>query len=297
MSVLPVSLIICTRNRPKLLRDSVKSVLDGEDLPAELIIIDQSDQADSSLSALDSASACQIRYVWHRSVGLSRGRNAGIGLARNSLIAFTDDDVIATRAWFGCLIRALLDAAPRTVVTGRVLPMPDVPPGHFTPSLKEDPTPAVYSGRVGADVLFTFSMAIPASAFSEVGDFDVRLGPGTTFPGAEDNDLCYRLLERGYQIHYVPASVLYHQAWRENRGYVPLRWKYGLGQGAFFAKHFSLRDPYMLGRMWADGWNHISRVFRYGLKRSFRQNYGDIVYCIALMCGAATWLLTQRKTG
>ncbi len=295
--MLPVSLIISTRNRPKLLYDTVKSVLDGEDLPAELIIIDQSDQADSSLATLDSASTCQIRYVWHRSVGLSRGRNAGIALSRNSLIAFTDDDVIATRTWFGCLIGALLDAAPRVVVTGRVLPMADVPPGHFAPSLKEDPTPAVYFGRVGADVLFPLSMAMPASAFLEVGDFDVRLGPGTTFPGAEDNDFCYRLLEGGYHIHYVPASVLYHRAWRENRDYVPLRWKYGLGQGAFFAKHFSLRDPHMLGRIWAHGWMHIARVFRYGLKRSFRQNYGDIVYCLALIYGAARWLLTQRKTG
>ena len=99
-------------------------------------------------------------------------------------------------------------------------------------------------------------MAMYRSAIDCIGGFDERLGPGTCFPAAEDNDLGFRLLEAGFHIIYDPASVLYHRSWRTEKDYLPLRWGYGRGQGAYYARYLSLQDRHMIARMSLDVVRH-----------------------------------------
>lgn len=287
------SLIICSRNRPQLLIETVESVLQGEEVPTELVIVDQSDVSNPKLEKLTTDRPCQIRYVRPGSVGLSRARNSGIAAAQYDILAFTDDDVELTSSWFRELVRALLSAGPRAAVTGRVLVGLTGPPGGFAPSTKSDLNPVVYEGRIGEDVLYPNNAALFRSAFKDVGDFDIRLGAGGTFCSAEDNDFGFRLLEAGYRIVYAPEAVLYHRAWRDEGDYSPLRWSYGYGQGAYFAKHLSLRDRYMLWRMVRHIKNHMVGFLRRVWSQP-RLAYGDAVYVWALLCGATKWLFTQR---
>jgi GT2 family glycosyltransferase len=288
----PTSLLICSRDRPDLLGDTVASVLRGDHLPTEVVIIDQSRVPHPDLVHAD-ASACEVRYRWTRSRGVSRARNEAIQEAGHEVLVLTDDDVEVTREWFGTLVRALVVAGPRSVVTGRVLPSAtDRSPG-FVPSTKEDPGPAVYEGRIGEDILYPHNMALYANAPREVGGFDVRLGGGARFHGAEDNDLCHRLLKAGYRIHYVPEAIVYHRAWRSRRDYLPLRWRYGRGQGAYYGKHLDLRDRYMLGRLCREIFERIRRF----VIRAWRQPLGalgEAVYLVGLVSGTLEWLLTQR---
>jgi GT2 family glycosyltransferase len=289
------SLIIPSRNRPALLLAAIKSILAGEEVPTELIIVDQSDVPHPTLATFTTDRACDIRYVWTDSVGASRARNAGIAMARYDILVFTDDDITVPSTWFGRLIRALLCGGPRTVVTGRVLPTTAQEPGGFAPSTKVDESPAVYVGRIGADMLYTNNAAMYRSAIDEVGNFDVRLGPGAPFSNAEDNDLGFRLLEAGYRIAYVPEAVLYHRAWRNERDFLALRWSYGRGQGAFYAKHLRLTDRYMLWRMVRTTKNHTFEFAR-RLRRQRRLAYGHAIYILGLLSGAVHWILTQRRT-
>ena len=53
----------------------------------------------------------------------------------------------------------------------------------------------------------------------------------------------------GFFIRYEPRAVIHHRAWRGPEEYIPLRWRYGVGQGAYYAKHMRVRDRYMLGRL------------------------------------------------
>lgn len=53
------SLIICSRNRHQLLLETVESVLAGEVLPSEIVILDQSDTASDRLAEL-SAPDCDV---------------------------------------------------------------------------------------------------------------------------------------------------------------------------------------------------------------------------------------------
>jgi GT2 family glycosyltransferase len=288
------SLIICSRNRPQLLLESVQSVLAGDEVPSELLIMDQSDQEHTTLANLRIERGWEIRYVRVRVIGECPAKNIAIGMARHDILVFTDDDVLVKPTWFGALVRALVVARPRSVVTGQVLPTEATNAGGFAPTKKVDPEPAVYQGRVGEDVLFPMNMAMERSALDEVGNFDERFGAGGPFRGAEDNDLGFRLLEAGYQIRYVPEASLYHLAWRTAKDYVPIRWSYGYCQGAFYAKYLSLRDRYMLRRMGWDLFRHLRRLPRRIWRLERQWLYRDLAYISGLITGATTWLVTQR---
>src|SRR5437899_7923599 len=208
------TLIICSRNRPTMLQQTIESVLQGDEVPTELVVIDQSSAANPKLACLKTSRVTDIRYIWSETVGLSRARNAGIAAARYSIMAIIDDDMFVPTDWYGALIRALVSAGERAVVTGRVLPTEAEVPGGFVPASVPSDVPATYEGRIGADVLAGGHMVAYRSVFKTVGGFDERLGAGGEFPAADDNDFGFRLLEAGYQIVYAPQAVVYHRAWR-----------------------------------------------------------------------------------
>ncbi len=287
------SLVIPTRNRPELLLDTVKSILQSDELPTELIIVDQSDAPHPILATLAAERGCEICYRSTKVIGVSQARNIGIAAARQEILAFTDDDVLVTPTWFGNLVRALLDAGPQSVVTGRVLPGDAETSRGFVPSTKTDELPSIYEGRIGKDVLFSNNMALYRSAIDTVGDFDVWLGAGTLFSNAEDNDLGFRLLEAGYRIIYAPDAMLYHRAWRSERDYLPLHWSYGRGQGAYYAKHLRRSDRYMLHRLWRDVLDYTVQG-AYHVRRQPRKACGNAVYVLGLLSGVAQWMLAQR---
>jgi len=291
----PVSVIVCSRNRPRLLADTVTSILEGEVHPAEIVIVDQSDSPNDELRNLGDDSPTSVRYLHSRSFGLSRARNEGIRAARWDLLVFLDDDILVEPTWLNALVEAMKRAGAKAVVTGRVTPgEPEVPDG-FAPSTITDMSPRVYRGRISRDVLFS-NMAIPRTAIDQIGFFDENLGGGSRFPSAEDNDFGFRLLEAGYAIFYVPEANVLHRAWRPQTAYLAIQWSYGVGQGAFYAKHASVRDPYTLKRLRNDLRTHARRCAHHRW-RNPRAAAENGVYAAALMTGAATWLLHGITAG
>ena len=290
----PSSVVIASRNRQQMLYETVASILDGVEVPDEIVVVDQSDERHPQLERMVSDRPCTIRYMFSDSVGVSRGRNLGIAAARNDILVFTDDDMVMTKDWHGNIVRALLREGRRSVVTGQVLPTEVERAGGFVPSTKVDERPTHYMGRIGQEVLYPNSMALFRSAIDDVGMFDERFGGGARFSAAEDNELAFRLLEAGYCIVYEPTVVLYHRAWRASQDYIPLCWNYGRGQGGYYGKYLSFRDRYMLRRMVIDIKVLIKRVAR-NAWREPRNASGDIAYLCGLLSGALQWLLTEKR--
>lgn len=276
-----------------MLLETIQSILAGEEVPTEMVVIDQSDAPDPVLSTLMPERDCIFRYLWTEQKGVSLGRNKAAAKASHPILVFTDDDMLVTPTWFGSLVRSLLTAGPHSVVTGRVLTIEE-DSGGFAPSSRVDMHAVIYKGRVNRDVLFTNNMSMYKSAFDNIGGFDTRMGPGTHFPAAEDNDLAFRLLEAGYCIIYDPSPTLYHRAWRSEREFIWLHWNYGYGQGAFYAKYFSLRDTFMFQRMIWDAWSYLSRFpIRFWRRRN--QAYQDALFVAGTLYGAFRWRLLDRK--
>jgi GT2 family glycosyltransferase len=290
----PTSLIICSRNRSGMLAETVRSVLAGREVPTELIVVDQSDVPTDGLASAGGSSGCEVRYTWSPVHGLSHANNLGVRLARHEVLVFTHDDVHADEFWFGTLVRSLLVAGPRSVVTGRVPPGPPEVPGGFQQTLRTSQTPTVWQGRTRERPLLVLNMALLRGTYAEVGGFDERLGPGTPFPGAEDVDLGFRLLEAGYRIIYVPDAVIYHRAWRKPSSYLSIRWAYGLALGGFYAKHLSVRDRWMAHSMLAVLRSRMSRGVR-ALAGRPRAAMGDFLSVAGIVAGTGLWWLTQAR--
>jgi GT2 family glycosyltransferase len=292
-----VSLIVCTRNRAGFVEKLIESILSGQRVPDEIVVIDQSDhlKSESPRARGDGGDrGCVIVHVHSGSKGLSAARNEGLRTARHGIIVFVDDDMVATPTWLEALVSPLLDSEPRTVVTGQVRATAPEVPGGFALSLKTDEEGVVYEGRVPADVLYPNNMALPRAAFDEVGGFDERFGAGMRrFPGAEDNDFCFRLLEAGYRIVYEPRALLYHRAWRPPDQFLRLQWRYARGQGAFYGKHISLQDRYMLQRLGRDIVGRSSRVALVLVRRP-GSAAANAVFVAGIMSAVVEWLLTER---
>ncbi len=290
----PSSLIICTRDRPHLVWDLVESILNGDELPTEIIVIDDSKMPDERLAHLTPARACELRYVWNRSVGLSRANNAGIALAKYELLVFTQDDALVAPDWFGTIVNALLTAGPESVVTGQVQPTEAEYPGSFAPSTRSDQDPIIYHELTREDVLYVQNMAMFRSVVAAIGGFDERLGPGTSFPAADDNDFALRLLEAGKRIIYVPNAQVYHRAWRTDHDFLPLRWSYGVARGGFYAKHLRSQERYIRSRMYHDVKNHLLPLPRM-IRKDRQKALGDAVLAFGILYGAIGWWLGERK--
>jgi hypothetical protein len=83
---------------------------------------------------------------------------------------------------------------------------------------------------------------------------------------------------------FEPAAVFHHRAWRPWPEHARLRYDYGRGQGAFYAKHLGLRDPYMLRRLTGDVAGRLLRLGRGG--RSPRE---EIAYVRGVLSAVWQW--------
>ena len=94
-----ISIIIPTRDRPKDLAELLISILNQDQLPLEIIIIDDS----STLSAKPIATffsstfklvGCKLKYIVGSNDGLPAARNLGIKISKGDYILFLDDDIL-----------------------------------------------------------------------------------------------------------------------------------------------------------------------------------------------------------
>jgi GT2 family glycosyltransferase len=293
--VAPVSVVVPTRDRAEMVRALVESIYAGAQLPAQIVIADQSREPVELPPPPDGVELVHLRVP---TVGLSRNRNAGIGAATRDLLVFTDDDSLVEPDWIEQLSGAIASSPPRTVVTGAVR---SGAADGVAPSLTTRTERAVFTGRItGGDPLFPNNMAIPRSAFDEIGLFDERLGAGAPwFPAAEDNDFGFRLLEAGYRIEFVPTAVIRHVGARHGRELLALEWAYGRGQGAFYAKHMRWNDRHMLHRLWLNIAERLARLP--AAIRGDRAAIREGAYLAGLVAGAVAWrlryprVLTRRR--
>ena len=289
----PATLIIPTRDRPGLLAASLRSVLDAELVPDEILVVDQSTTCDGTVERQAAAADHPIRHIHESSAGVSRGRNVGARLAMHEVLLFIDDDVLVERGWCR-VIRVALAAAPdQAVVTGRLEATEPEQPGAFAPSTTANFSRHTYTEPIGIDVLYSGNMAMRRLTLRTVGGFDVRLGPGTSYPAAEDNDLAHRLLTSGVAIVSEPDALAHHRAWRPASALLPLRWRYGRGQGAFLAKHLTDQRGSTGPRLGSQIVRYARRIARAGRERPAAA-LPDLAYLLGLVIGAVQWILCER---
>ena len=277
-----------------MLHDVVASLLAARRVPGEIVIIDQSVIAQPELEQ-DAVRGCDVRYVHSTTSGLSRGRNLGIRLASNDVVVILDDDMVVQEDSLERLLSAHDGPGSKTVTTGRLLAAPPDGLGRSQPpaALVARTEPERFRGRQPDQVVPGPNIALSRTVMLDIGGYDERLGAGTRFPSAEDHDLSFRLLEAGCEVQHVPDAVVLHRAWRTRGDRLRLRWNYARGVGGFYAKHASLRDPYMLRRAGAEVQRRLQRATS-SILSSPETSAAQFLSLTGLLLGALEWCARYR---
>lgn len=214
------SVIVCTRNRAKLLEGCLTRVLsDRPSVPIEVIVIDNG-STDDTRSVVEScrerATAARLEYQVEERLGHSHARNRGIAAAGGDYLIFTDDDVLVEPGWVDALCAGFSD--PDVVaVGGRVLPKwPSPPPSWMSPRNASVLALTDYGDGprdlVDSEFPIGPSMAIRAAAVGASSEpFDARLGHrGDGYFGYDEYELFNRLRSRG-RLVYRPGAVVLHR--------------------------------------------------------------------------------------
>lgn len=214
-----VSVVIPTRNRRELLRETIESLWRQSLDPGsfEIIVVDNrsTDGTREMMQELVEKSPVSLRFhVMDENRGPARSRNKGASMARAPIIALTDSDCRADRNWLEEGIRPFDDPGV-AMVTGAVFHKPEQQVRFFQrshdPITQESPT-------FPAQNIF-----YRRQVFEQVGGFDETLC-FRDFRGrvleCADTDLGWRMKETGKRTVFESAAVMYH----EREPQTPLNW-------------------------------------------------------------------------
>lgn len=224
----PVSIVVTVRNDRGHLRHCLDA-LDRLDYPAYEVVVVDDGSTDGTREAAAShplADEDRLRVVAVGSpddpLGIGASRNRGVAAASHEVIAFTDADCRPRPAW-------LADLVPRLVafdlVGGRVRPA-----GTTTASAYEAHNASLdmgpYASRVhpgGATPYLATANLVGRRAVFESVPFPDR-------DVAEDVDVCWRALDAGFDVGYVPDGVVEHAYRADLRAFAGRRSAYGASE-------------------------------------------------------------------
>ncbi|MBA2751909.1 MAG: glycosyltransferase [Actinobacteria bacterium] len=215
-------MLVCTRGRPHLLEDCLRSVLAST--PSGCVVVLVEAGADRTpLGAV--ADDPRLHHVLAPQPGKSRQINQGLRATALEVVVLTDDDCRVQPGWVTAMVSPFDDPAVG-IVFGPVAGLSSVRDAAAHPA-PPGPAPEVtWQYANGA------AMAVRRSAVVAVGGFDERLGPGAPLHG-EEHDLVLRLQEAGWEVRVAAAPPVEHLAWRspdEDRENLLV---YSMGAGAF----------------------------------------------------------------
>ncbi|SHN48146.1 mycofactocin biosynthesis glycosyltransferase MftF [Cryptosporangium aurantiacum] len=202
---------------------------------APIVVVDDGSPATAGIP--DVAARFTARLVRHpERRGPSAARNTGLAAVTTPFAALVDSDVVVPDGWLHAL-RPYFDDAAVAAVAPRVLGHGE---GHgwlgeyeaaHSP-LDMGPSPGLV--RPGALVPYvpTATLLVRMEAVREIGGrFDVDL------PIGEDVDFEWRLVDAGWNVHYVPAVTIGHDHRTRLRPFVARRRLYARSIGLLERRH------------------------------------------------------------
>lgn len=258
----PISVLICTRNRAEGLRVLLEALDDQEYEHFEVVVIDNAPSDDSTRRLVESWPGDRTRYVLAPVAGLSRARNAGVAAAKHGWLAMVDDDEIPDRLWLREAAKAIARSRP-DALTGPIMPAQlrspaqwlfeeygghnkgrGLQPFEFGPSTASlyDPLFPLPPFGAGGNMFFS------AEAIERIGGFDESLGAGTPTQGAEDTLALSQVMLYGGTVVYEPRVFVWHYHRTDHEGLRKQFFGYGCGLTAFYTV-LVIRSPLLLFRL------------------------------------------------
>jgi glycosyltransferase involved in cell wall biosynthesis len=257
-SELPISVAICTRDRPEQLRGCLTTIREVRYPHFEVVVVDNAPSDDRTRQCVEmfAAEDVRFRYCCEPEAGLSRARNRALAAAEHDHIAFTDDDVFVDPTWLEGVARGFQSDPLVGCVTGLVPParLDSRARQYFDNRLSWSGSFAsrVYDlgARRGDNALYPYSpgifgtgasLAVERGLMQQLGGFDPALGAGSPSGGGEDLDAFVRILYANRAIAFEPGAIVWHVHRGADDELRRQLYNYGLGFSAFLTKQ--LCDP------------------------------------------------------
>ena len=312
----PVSVIVCTRNRSADLKRCLESLerLQHENL--EVLVVDNApvDESTARLVGEMSEWRHKPRYVREDRPGLSCARNRGMYEASGEILAYTDDDTRVDPLWVAGLLRGFNRHPDIACVTG------------LTTSVRLERAVEQYSearawwlsscdhrvitatrgprdSRLHPYDAYTFgtgaNVAFRAAVIREVGGFDECLGAGTPTAGGEDLDAFVRVLLAGYRLSYEPVALVWHEHRVTESDLKQQMYGRGKGLAAYLCKYLlSRRSGPEVATRFAYGLWHLAVLTRRSRAATDRTVVGNHVLgseLWGLLVGPLVYLNTRHR--
>ena len=214
-----VSAIICTHNRDRYLGLAIDSLLAQDFDNFEIIIVDNA-SSDRTREVVEARlKDDRVRYVYEPEIGLSIARNTGARTAHSEILAYLDDDAIASPQWLKTIYTAYRQNSRLAIAGGKVtLIWSDgmTPPNWLSDGL---------AGNLGAydlgDAVVKIdrpgltprglNYSIRKSFLNQIGGFDPNLGRvGKNLLSNEELHTTNLALQTGWEVAYLPSACVAH---------------------------------------------------------------------------------------
>ena len=232
-----ISVIVSTRNRAQYLPEVLRTLATQEcTAPFEVIVIDNG-STDGTSALLEEWCRRDTKFRTAREPrpGLSRGKNAGVRMARAPLLVFTDDDMRVDPHWLESY-RSLFSGHEGTLIVagGPVVPIPhDL--GAWPEWLDDAALADVgllnhrdQRALVRFEYVWGGNIAVPRPVFDLLGLWNETAGlqadQRVTREDSrfyEDTELQDRVREAGGSAWFCPEAVVYHRV--DRRSVTPRR--------------------------------------------------------------------------
>lgn len=214
-----ISAIICTHNREDYLSAAIDSLLQQDFYDYEVIVVDNASSDRTRTIVEERLFHPRLNYVYEEVVGLSVARNSGAKEARAPILAYLDDDAVASPQWLKTLYNAYQSNERLAIAGGKVTLL-------WPNDIKSLPwLSSELAGTLGAydlgdsivDIQHPgltprgLNYSIRRTFLEEVGGFNINLGRiGKNLLSNEELYLTELALQRGWQVAYLPDAVVAH---------------------------------------------------------------------------------------
>lgn len=254
----PISVVVPTRDPDEHIVACLDSLNRQKYPDYEVVVVDNAPTTDALARLLaNRTSKVPLRRVVEPRPGVAWARNSGWRVAAGKIVAFLDDDEIADPHWLAEIARGFRVRDDVRGVTGAILPVAldtqaqdwfEQAGGHvkgrgFRQAVFDLASHAVQHPLYPLPPFgATGNMAIHREILSELGGFDVTLGPGTPARGAEDIAWLCDFMLAGHTLVYQPSALVRHHHHENWSGIANQFYGYGMGLTAFYTRAV-LRDP------------------------------------------------------
>lgn len=240
-----VSVIVCSYNGGKTLRDCLES-LDRVNYPDfEVVLVDDGSKDNTQQIVADFVAARNasgrplpgFQLITQPNMGLSYARNAGAEAAAGEIFAYTDSDCMADPDWLYYMVGTLL-SGDYVGVGGPNISPPAVDWVQAAVAAAPGGPSHVLLTDVVAEHIPGCNMAFHRAAFEQVGGFDVEYRKA-----GDDVDFCWRLQSNGGVIAFSPSAIVWHYRRFTLQAFRKQQEGYGEAESMLRFKHLAFFGP------------------------------------------------------